>query len=381
MKFGLFTYPSRPMWLPHVSTEQVFDETLRQAELAEELGFDSFWAGEHHFDEHWATGPNPLTLLAAVAARTHTLQLGTSVVLAALHNPIRLAEEIGLVDTLSHGRLLVGLGSGYLPFEFSGYGVTYDSRRANAWEHIEQLVEALRGGHVTTADGKSLELYPPTIQQPHPPLLYCGYSESSVRRAIRLGLYFMHPGIFSFKFLKVKMDRYHELIREEGFDPADFPHLTNRVGFVDHDGSRAVDVGVTNRQRLADARKPVAEGQEAAAIRPIQEAEAPSLRKAGRDPYTSIVVGGTVTSDVPGTFENLRDEIGIYGTPELAIDKLTQLQDWGVRLVLFSINQQYLEPEHVESCMRLLAKEVLPRFHDDQPLLLPNGAPRARSMA
>ncbi len=375
MKFGLFTYPSRPRWLPHVAAPQVFDEVVRQAELAEACGFDSFWVGEHHFDEYWATCPNPLTLLAHLAARTERLILGTSVILPALHNPIRLAEEIGLVDVLSHGRLIVGLGSGYLPFEFGGYGVTYDARRANAWEHIDQLLAALRSGSVSTADGKPLRVYPASSQQPHPPLLYCGYREESVRKAIRRGLYFMHPSSYSVAFLEQKMRRYHELVREEGLDPADFPHLTNRAGFVDLDSQRAADIGVTNRQRASDTHGRSVTGPATPEAKAILDAEAPLLQRAGRDPAQAVVLAGSVTTDLLPTFENLRDEIGLFGSPDDVIPKLERLREMGTHLVLFSINQQYLEPEYVATCMQLLGREVLPRFRDDGPLLLPNPQP------
>jgi alkanesulfonate monooxygenase SsuD/methylene tetrahydromethanopterin reductase-like flavin-dependent oxidoreductase (luciferase family) len=95
---GIRNLPSRPRPLP-----QLYSEYLEEAVLAERLGFDAVWASEHHFSED-AWNPSPLTFLAAVAARTERVRIGTYVLLLPLHNPVRVAEDIAVLDNLSSGR-------------------------------------------------------------------------------------------------------------------------------------------------------------------------------------------------------------------------------------------------------------------------------------
>ena len=102
---------------------QLYRETLDQACYAEELGFDSIWLSEHHFSEEGYL-PSLTAMLGALAQRTSRVRLGTAVLLAPLHHPLRLAEDLAVVDQLSGGRLDVGLAPGYKPDEFA------DPRRA-----------------------------------------------------------------------------------------------------------------------------------------------------------------------------------------------------------------------------------------------------------
>ena len=102
----------------------VIEESLREAELCDALGLDAIWLAEHHFDGNCAY-VDPLTFGAAVAVRTTRAQIGFAVAQVALHHPIRLAEEIALLDQLSRGRLIVGLGRGtaFNIYEYHGFGI------------------------------------------------------------------------------------------------------------------------------------------------------------------------------------------------------------------------------------------------------------------
>ena len=107
MKLGLGVYSSE--WIPEegISHHEVYAHDLAQAKLAEAVGLDSIWYTEHHF-LNW--NPNVMGMCAAVAAVTDRITLGPSVVLAPLHNPIKLAEECAMVDVLSNGRFTIGVG-------------------------------------------------------------------------------------------------------------------------------------------------------------------------------------------------------------------------------------------------------------------------------
>lgn len=140
MRVGLhFQLPS----VPGRSSVQRFRETIEQATIGEELGFDSVWPVEQHFDAEASMLSAPLLLLAAIAERTSTMRLGSAVMLAPLVHPIRLAEEMATLDVLSDGRAECGIGRGMDPTHFAGYGVEHPAATSGHQQLVE-LVAILR---------------------------------------------------------------------------------------------------------------------------------------------------------------------------------------------------------------------------------------------
>ena len=112
MKFGIhFLLSTAALQSP----ERRIRDTIEQAVLAESMGFESVWPVEQHFAREVSVSPCPAILLAAIAERTRTLRLGTAIVQLALHHPLRVAEEIGVLDVLSGGRVELGVGRGSNP--------------------------------------------------------------------------------------------------------------------------------------------------------------------------------------------------------------------------------------------------------------------------
>jgi alkanesulfonate monooxygenase SsuD/methylene tetrahydromethanopterin reductase-like flavin-dependent oxidoreductase (luciferase family) len=113
---------------------------------AEELGFDSGWVAQHHFHDEFGRLPSPLVLLAAAAARTRRIELGTAIVTLPFEDPLRLAEDVAVLDALSGGRLQLGLGSGApIGTEFAAFGQRVDDRHCVFAEKQAALIGALRG--------------------------------------------------------------------------------------------------------------------------------------------------------------------------------------------------------------------------------------------
>lgn len=165
-----------------------YTDAIDLVRLAEEEGFDSAWVSEHHFS---ADGylPSLLPLLAAFAAATSRIELGTGVVLAPFHDPIRLAEDFAVVDQLSGGRVVCGLGIGWREEEFRAFGIDVSTRVRRLTEIVEILRLAwsgerfdFRGRHYSYAE---VRVTPPPARVP--PIYVGGFVDSAIRRAGRIG--------------------------------------------------------------------------------------------------------------------------------------------------------------------------------------------------
>jgi alkanesulfonate monooxygenase SsuD/methylene tetrahydromethanopterin reductase-like flavin-dependent oxidoreductase (luciferase family) len=145
VRFGIGMYSAqRPPGSPFTHREMYVD-MLRQAQLAEEVGLDSFWIAEHHFaDDGYAAAVIPVC--SAVLGATRRLIAGTSIAIASFYNPIRLAEDAIALDLLSGGRFVLGLGTAYRPEEFAGMGIEPETDGARLDETVDILELAFRGG-------------------------------------------------------------------------------------------------------------------------------------------------------------------------------------------------------------------------------------------
>lgn len=185
---GLFT-GQVPPGSPRTFARE-YRETLDLVRLAESAGFDSAWVSEHHGGSDGYL-PSLLPMLGAFADATERILLGTGVVLAPLHHPLRLAEDAAVVDQLSDGRLVLGLGIGWREEEFRMFGVPMRERALRTEETIEILRRAWSGrrfsfhGRVFAFD--RVKVTPPPARPGGPQIYLGGYSELAVRRAGRLG--------------------------------------------------------------------------------------------------------------------------------------------------------------------------------------------------
>ena len=145
IKFGLFYLFSD---FGNIPQDQIFREVLDEIEYGEELGFDSIWLPEHHFAIYGTLG-NPMTLAAAISQRTTRMRIGTAIMVLPFQHPLRLAEDAALVDNLSGGRLMLGLGRGYQPPEFHGFGIPQENSTDMFNEGFDILKKALSGEKFT----------------------------------------------------------------------------------------------------------------------------------------------------------------------------------------------------------------------------------------
>lgn len=171
---------------------------IRVAQAAEAAGFESVWTGEHVVLPDPQVAPSPLppqtplldpaVTLAVVATATTRLRLGTGIIILPQRNPLVLAKELASVDVLSGGRLIVGLGIGYLQPEFAALGVPFAQKGARAVEYLEAMRAlwtmprpAYAGRFVSFA---GVDAHPRPLQRPHPPVVLGGHTPAAYRRVV-----------------------------------------------------------------------------------------------------------------------------------------------------------------------------------------------------
>ena len=218
MKFvftcGIRTLAGSPYALP-----DLYRDHLEEAVLAEELGFDCVWVSEHHFSpDCW--NPSPFAFLGAVAARTARVRIGTYVLLLPLHNPLRVAEDVAVLDNISHGRVDLGVGIGSSPEEFRSFGIPIENRLGRTFEAL-RIIERCFSGEKFSHAGKyynfpDIKLTTRPVQRPGPPILVAAMGEQSVAWTARRG-YGMAAGAGR------GHDKYLEAMRANGRDPASVP--------------------------------------------------------------------------------------------------------------------------------------------------------------
>ncbi|MCI4332683.1 MAG: LLM class flavin-dependent oxidoreductase [Thermoplasmata archaeon] len=146
-----------------------FAEVLALAETGDRAGLTAIWVAEHHFHAGGVC-PSPPVLLSAIATRTRRIRVGALVSVLPFHNPVELAEQYAMVDRLAGGRLNLGVGSGYIPLEFEGFGVDPATKRERFDSALETLVAGLRGEAIVPSGTGRRPLNVTPVQSPHPPL-------------------------------------------------------------------------------------------------------------------------------------------------------------------------------------------------------------------
>ncbi len=193
MKFGIFDHLDRR----DEPLAKFYDDRLKIACAVEKAGFYSYHVAEHHATP-LGMAPSPNLFLAAMARETRTLRFGPMVYLLPLYHPVRLIEEVCMIDNLSNGRLDMGVGRGISPYEVGSYGVKASDTRAMFEEGLEVLLKGLtqdRLSHDGTwyhVPDMPLELHP--VQKPVPQLWYGGGDERGAELAARYGMYFVTLG-------------------------------------------------------------------------------------------------------------------------------------------------------------------------------------------
>jgi natural product biosynthesis luciferase-like monooxygenase protein len=243
MKFGLLHLFENPM---DRTEKEIVDEQFDLMVRAEDYGFDSVWPAEHHFSEYGYCA-SPAVSLAAVAARTKRIRLGTGVVVLPLNHPVRVAEDFAIIDLLSDGRVDLGVGRGYQPHEFRGYGVDQTQSRAMFHESVEIIQKAWTEERFSY-DGKFYQIHdlsvrPKPLQKPHPPVWMASLSPETFQLCGRYGFNLMCAPVFGFDVTRgaAQIEEYRQALREHGRDPADHEIAALTMTYVADTSQEALD--------------------------------------------------------------------------------------------------------------------------------------------
>lgn len=188
MTFGyLYDFRNPPGW--RQSWTDLYAQTLEFITWSESIGFEGAWVPEHHGAEDGYV-PSPLVVLAAIAARTRTLKLGSAIALAPLYHPVRFAEECAILDVLSNGRLEMAVAIGYRRREAQAYGVDFSTRGRRTDEFLE-IVRRLWAGERFSYPGRYFTLEDvhivPTPPRGHIPLYLGGFTDRALERTAKFG--------------------------------------------------------------------------------------------------------------------------------------------------------------------------------------------------
>ncbi len=206
MEFGVLHFFEHPAG--DKTEHRIFKEQLDTLRAAEELGFGYIWAPEHHFTEYGFCA-SPMLTLAAMASVTKRVRLGSAVVVLPFNDPVRVAEEGAMVDLMSDGRLDLGVGRGFQPVEFSGFGVD-QARSHEMFDESLQIIERAWTGQTVSFKGKHFEIEehavrPRPIQQPHPPIWLAAVNVPSFELA----------GLRGYNLLCTLVPGFHNLLTAE----------------------------------------------------------------------------------------------------------------------------------------------------------------------
>ena len=348
MEFGiLFTSHPNHATEPYPHRE-VHARVTAEIEAADALGYDTAWVAEHHFSNQYGIMPDVFTYLGYLAARTSRIGLGTAVVTVPLYDPIRVVENMAFVDLLSNGRMVLGLGSGYRPYEFDGFGRDFDSRRDVQEEAIDLILELLhkrrvvhKGAHFRSTIEGDFEIFPVSRQVPHPPLFMAAGTERSMAYAARHGLGLMLSTLPSFETLA----RQIGFFRRHGTEaPA---HLATNPAHGKVDVARWVYVAETD----AEAKQHSAEG----IVRHLTH----FLGSA-----TAGYLGNVSEKDRAARldYDELAATTLLHGSPATVIARLRELRErTGLTSLLLHYPPYYGHDKAMRS-LRLFAERVMPEF-------------------
>jgi alkanesulfonate monooxygenase SsuD/methylene tetrahydromethanopterin reductase-like flavin-dependent oxidoreductase (luciferase family) len=348
LKFGLINFLEDPTGK---SERQITEEQKFILVSAEEYGFDAIWQVEHHFSEYGHC-VSVAVMLATLASATRRVRLGSGVIALPFHHPIRVAEEFALIDLLSDGRLDFGIGRGFQPEEFRGYGIDQTKSRELFTEALQVILQAwtskrvsFTGQHFQFTD---VEVKPKPLQKPHPPVWIAAVSPESFRFAGTHGHNVICGPIFGplGDYLGPNLRDYRNSLNDHGHDPGSRQIAMLSMVYVATNDEKAeadfCDAAVWSYRALSKS----ANSSQGAVPVPSYEHYA-ALRKAGTANWDTI----------------RESDLVIWGSPRRCIERIEELRRrFGFTTLLCWTRVGALDDRKVRDSMGLMQEQVMPHF-------------------
>lgn len=332
MKVGVlqfFSWPERRVLLP-----TVYDRALQRVLIMDKAGYDAVWLAEHHFTGY-SVCPSVHMMGVHVANHTARIRIGMAVSLAAFYHPLRLAEEVALLDVLSGGRVNWGAGRGFDPLEFKTFGVPMEESAARFQEAVEIVLAAWKSERLTWSgrywNFEAVEVLPKPLQQPHPPVWLAAGSAPAIAWAARRGYSIMLGPHQTFPENAANHEMYRKELEANGhsIDGRDLPI------------ARLVAVAESDAQAEEIAR---------AGVGWIAGSYINPSKASGTTP-----LGHAMRMDQHERMERYISNVVIHGRPERVIDQIERLR-----------SEMYLDYLMIaplsHSSFMTFTEKVLPRF-------------------
>jgi alkanesulfonate monooxygenase SsuD/methylene tetrahydromethanopterin reductase-like flavin-dependent oxidoreductase (luciferase family) len=328
MRVGVLQFFS---WSRRRPLAAVYERAFARIAIMEQTGYDCVWLAEHHFNTY-SVCPSINVMAAHVAARTRTLRIGMAVSLAAFYNPLRLAEEVAMIDVLAGGRVNWGAGRGFDRAEFEAFEVPVEESSDRFRECVEIVLAAWRSERLTYTGRfwryQDVEVLPKPLQTPHPPVWLAATSLDSIGRSAERGYDILQDPHATHAEIGRKREHYYQVLRAHGFATEGRVIPTARL----------LAVGATEREAEDVAR--------AGAVWTVKSYANPTKRAGPPPPHWKADADPV---------ERYLDEVVIRGTPERVLDKVLELRE--------TIGLDYLmcAPLSHRSFM-LFTEQVLPKL-------------------
>jgi alkanesulfonate monooxygenase SsuD/methylene tetrahydromethanopterin reductase-like flavin-dependent oxidoreductase (luciferase family) len=352
MKFGIFYEMQLPRPWSTTSEYDIFQQSLEQVELADELGYDYVWEVEHHFLEEYSHSSAPEVFLAAASQRTQNIRLGHGIVLLPpkYNHPARIVERISTLDLVSGGRVDFGTGESGSDMELGGFGVERMEKKAMWEESLRAMVGMFRDGpsefHGEYIDFPKRNVIPKPLQKPHPPLWVACSSPATVNTAAHLGI-----GALGFDFAGPeetgrRREEYYRIIREECTPIGDAVNAQFAIvsGFMccPRD-EEAIEKGVPGMQFFGYAL---------------------SHYYISGDPHHPGATDLMRNFKAVTSIASPESAGGCIGSPKTIRERLLAYEAAGVDQIIFVAQAGATKHEDIMSSLRLFASELLPEFKE-----------------
>ena len=335
---------------------EVYDDIIREAVYAEELGYDGIWLGEQNLVTFLAT-PDPVQIAAIIAERTSKLRIGVAIFILPFHHPLRLAAEVGQIDVLTGGRFEVGVGRGASPYQARQFQkeMPDDVSRRFFREHLDIMMRLWTNAHEARDEGFEGEFFsipgtvvlPAPVQTPHPPVWVATIAPRTTRWAVELALpntnHFMSAFREPFSYVEEGYREFEKGLATVGRSRSSAMFGVNRHTYVAPTDDQAREaLGWIQRGHRVVAQQVLTKDEK------IKGGEYDTSQAVPDEPDLEVM------------FQNT-----LMGSPATVLAKLRPYEELGVDMI--SVWQEFGMPhEEVMRSMELFAREVMPAFRTGQ---------------